>query len=126
MRRFSRSLLIFLAPITLFVLIFLGFILGISKIVISHSNQYKFKENIELLFLGDSHITYSVIDSLVPNSLNLSKRSEPYYYTLQKLKFVSKKIKIRKIILGYSDHNISAYYDEFINGNLSLVIPHKI
>ena len=119
-------MLIFLAPITLLVLIFVGFILGISKIVISHSNQYNFKENIELLFLGDSHITYSVIDSLVPNSLNLSKRSESYYYTLQKLKFVSKKIKIQKIILGYSDHNISAYYDEFINGNFSLVIPHKL
>jgi hypothetical protein len=66
------------------------------------------------------------MDSLVPNSLNLSKRSEPYYYTLQKLKFVSKKTKIQKIILGYSDHNITGYYDEFVNGNLSLVIPHKL
>ena len=97
-----------------------------SKIVLKYSNQYRFGKNIEILFLGDSHITNAVIDSVAPNFLNLSKRSEPYYFTFQKLKFVSKKTKIKKVILGFSNHNITAYYDEFINGNLSLVMPHKL
>jgi hypothetical protein len=115
-----------LVPTALSLFIFLTALTLLSKIVISNSSQYVFDKDIELLFLGDSHITNSVIDSLVPNSLNLSKRSESYYYTLQKLKFVSKKSKIKKVILGYSDHNITAYYDEFINGHLSLVMPHKL
>ena len=28
--------------------------------------------------------------------------------------------------MGYSYHNISSYYDEFISGHLSAVIPHKL
>ena len=88
--------------------------------------QYPSEENIELLFLGDSHITNAVIESIMQNAVKLSQRSEPYYYTYQRLKFVSNNSKIEKIILGYSYHNISSYYDNFMSGHLSIVIPHKL
>ena len=126
MEKFIKSIFLFLIPI-LICLFFLFLILIVStQILISSSKQYKFEENIELLFLGDSHITNAVIDSLIPNAVNLAKRSEPYYYTYHKLKFVTSKSRIKKILLGYSYHNFSSYYDEFINGNLSAIMPHKL
>lgn len=126
MKIFIKALHTFFIPIVLFLVFFLTAMVLISKIVTSHSNQYDFDKNIEILFMGDSHITNTVIDSLIPEALNLSKRSEPYYYTFQKLKFLTKSSKINKLVLGYSYHNISGYYDEFINGHLSTVMPHKL
>ena len=126
MKTFIRALYIFFIPIVLSLIFFLTALVLISKIVSSHSNQYDFDKNIETVFMGDSHITNTVIDSLIPKALNLSKRSEPYYYTFQKLKFLTKNSKINKLILGCSYHNISNYYDEFINGHLSTVMPHKL
>ena len=126
MKKFIKSVFSFLIPISTCLICFFLIIIVSTQILTSTSKQYKFEENIELLFLGDSHITYSVIESLIPNAVNLSQRSEPYYYTYQRLKFVSNNSKIEKIILGYSYHNISSYYDEFISGHLSAVIPHKL
>lgn len=126
MKQFFKTIITFLIPIFLIVLFSVLLLRGLSIVVINNSKQYNFKEDIGILFLGDSHITNSVADSLIPNSLNLSKMSEPYYFTLQKLKFISKKHKIGKVVLGYSYHNIAPYYDEFINGNLSSVMPHKL
>ena len=57
--------------------------------------------------MGDSHVTNAVIDTLIPNSLNVSKISESYYYTFQKLKFITSKSKINYVVLGFSYHNLS-------------------
>ena len=126
MKTFIKSLYTFFTPLVLSLVLFLTALALISKVVTNRSSQYDFDKNIEIVFMGDSHITNAVIDSLIPKALNLSKRSEPYYYTFQRLKFLNKNSKIRKVILGYSYHNISSYYDEFINGNLSTVMPHKL
>ena len=126
MKKFIKSILSFLIPISTCLFLFFLIITLSTQILTSSSKQYKFQENIELLFLGDSHITNAVIDSLIPNAVNLAKRSEPYYYTYQRLKFISNNSKIEKVILGYSYHNISSYYDEFISGYLSAVMPHKL
>ena len=126
MEKFIKSIFSFLLPILICLFFFFLILIISTQILTSSSKQYKFEENIELLFLGDSHITNAVIDSLIPNAVNLAKRSEPYYYTYQRLKFISNNSKIEKVILGYSYHNISSYYDEFISGHLSAVMPHKL
>jgi len=126
MNKFIKSIISFLTPTLSCLFLFFIIIIIISQVLVRESKQYQFEENIEFLFLGDSHIANAVIDSLIPNSFNLSKRSEPYYYTYHKLKFVTSKSRIKKILLGYSYHNVSSYYDEFINGNLSAVMPHKL
>ena len=126
MNKFIKSIISFLTPILSCLFIFFIIITVISQVLVRESKQYQFDKNIEFLFLGDSHIAHAVIDSLIPNSLNLSKISEPYYYTYHKLKFITRKSRIKKILLGYSYHNFSSYYDEFINGNLSTVMPHKL
>ena len=126
MEKFIKAIFSFLIPISVTLFFLIIIIIVSTQILTSTSKQYEFEENIELLFLGDSHITNAIIDSLIPNATNLAKRSEPYYYTYQRLKFVSNSTKIKKVVLGYSYHNISSYYDEFISGNLSAVMPHKL
>ena len=125
MKKLLKSLIIFSAPIIILVLLFFMVIIGISELVVKNSNQYKYSGNIDILFLGDSHITNAVIDSLIPNSLNASKTSETYYYTFQKLKFISSKSNIKSVVLGYSYHNISAYQDFYTNGSLSYLANHS-
>ena len=126
MEKFIKSIFSFLIPFLICLFFFFLILIVSTQILTSSSKQYKFEENIELLFLGDSHITNAVIDTLIPNAVNLAKRSEPYYYTYQRLKFISNNSKIKKVILGYSYHNISSYYDEFISGHLSAIMPHKL
>ena len=126
MKNFFKSIFIFFSPI-LFLFLGASFaLIMVSKYVIKNSNQYDIPQNKELIFLGDSHITFSVIDSLIPNSSNLSNLGEPYYYSFQKLKYVVKNQNIKYVVLGLSYHNISSYYEELINGNISTVFPPKI
>lgn len=126
MKIFNKKVLLFISPIVLCFFLFLVTLILVSQVLTSHSNQYVFDKDKEIVFMGDSHITNSIIDSLIPKAVNLSKISESYYYTFQKLKFINKKKKIKKIILGYSYHSISAYYDKFINGIFSTILPHKL
>lgn len=126
MNFFLKSVLFFLAPI-IFVITFIVIGLSVLSInVINNTENYKLKKNVEYIFLGDSHITHSIIDSMIPNSINLACNSEPYYYTFQKLKYITRKIKPKKVYLGFSYHNISLYYDNLINGNLAGAMPKKI
>ena len=126
MRGFYKTILIFFSPILVGVFLILVTLIMLSKYVIKNSNQYQFPQNNELIFLGDSHISFAVIDSLIPNSSNLSNLGEPYYYTLQKLKYIVENQNIKHVVLGVSYHNISFYYDELIDGNTSTVFPLKI
>ena len=126
MRGFYKTIFIFFSPILVGVFLFFVTLIILSKYVIKNSNQYQFPQNNELIFLGDSHISFAVIDSLIPNSSNLSNLGEPYYYTLQKLKYIVKNQNIKHVVLGVSYHNISFYYDELIDGNTSTVFPLKI
>lgn len=126
MKNFFKSIFIFFSPILSLCLAVSIALIMVSKYVIKNSNQYFIPQNIEIIFLGDSHITFSVIDSLIPNSSNLSNLGEPYYYSFQKLKYVVKNQNIKHVVLGVSYHNISSYYEELINGNISTVFPPKI
>ena len=126
MKNFFKSIFIFFSPLLFLCLGVSIALIIVSKYVIKNSNQYDIIQNKELIFLGDSHITFSIIDSLIPNSSNLSNLGEPYYYTFQKLKYVVKNQNIKHVVLGVSYHNISYYYEELINGNSSTVFPIKI
>lgn len=126
MKAFFKSSLIFLTPILVVVFLFFISLTYLSKHVVNNSKQYYFPSNKELIFLGDSHITFGVIDSLIPSACNLSNLGEPYYYSFQKLKYILKKQNVKHIVLGFSYHNISSYYDELIDGNTSTVFPLKI
>ena len=125
MKKFIKNLLLFFLPIFSSILLAVLFLFSFSKYVIKNSNQYDFNNNYEIAFLGDSHITNSVIDSVIMNSVNFSSLSESYYFTYQKLKFINCKSTLNKVILGFSYHNISPYLEKYINGQLSASVAAK-
>ena len=126
MNKFLKSVFIFFLPIIFGLFILFLFLNILSFSVIKSEDNYKFNEKSSIIFLGDSHITHSIIDSRIPNSINLATDAEPYYYTYQKLKFLSKMIKLDKVILGFSYHNTSSYYDNLITGSSSANLSQKI
>lgn len=126
MKGFFKSIFIFLSPVFFGLFVFFSLIRMLSSYVVKHSNQYVFDDSLELLFLGDSHITFSIIDSNINKASNQSKMAEPYFYTFQKLKYIVRKNSIKEVYLGFSYHNLSCYYNNLIDGNLSSVFPQKI
>ena len=126
MKVFFKSIFVFVSPVVFGIIILFISSALLSKSIIKNSNQYEIDKNIDLIFLGDSHMTFAIIDSLIPKSSNQATIAEPYYYTFQKLKFIVQNNNIKKVVLAVGYHNISDYYDHLINGNLSTVFPKKI
>ena len=117
---FFKKIALFVLTFTLILLI----MLHCSSIFLTeYSEQYNVdKKN---LIIGDSHMVTSVIDSLLPNYCSYATYSESYYSSYFKIKFFSSKTPINNIILGYSYSNIPSYYDECINGKLSIFYNNK-
>lgn len=77
-------------------------------------------------FLGDSHIQKAIVDSLLPNSANISQSGESFYFTYFKLKkLFSLGININQLFLGFSYHSLSNYYEDFIEGENSKFVAPK-
>ena len=122
MKFLIHKIICFISPIIFIILIYFGLISLISYSLTKNSKPYKIEKNIETLILGDSHITHAIDDKQILNSKNLGKPAESYYYTYQKLVFFNDQINCKKVILGYSYHNLSSIYDQFINGWFSAQI----
>ncbi|MBK8550715.1 MAG: hypothetical protein IPL53_06500 [Ignavibacteria bacterium] len=83
-------------------------------------NTIKLGDNINTLILGDSQTQTAVNDSIFTNSINYSHNSEHYLITYNVLKLVvSNNPQIRNVVLGFSFHNTSTFYDRclFNEGN---------
>ncbi len=71
------------------------------------------KEDTTTLLLGDSHIQFSLNDSIIPNSINVAVGGESYFYSYQKLKFFTQNYpNINTVVLGFAEHNVDKIYDE--------------
>lgn len=103
--------------VIIFLLLFLGISIMYKKYVINTVYQdelFSFPENNTFIF-GDSHSLCAFSDSIISNSLNLSKNSENYFHTYYKIKKIIKENpQIKKIILNYSHSNISTTYEKTI------------
>ncbi len=92
----------------------------------SKAVNYEFNTAIKTLYIGDSHIQLAVNDSLLKKSKNVSTSSEPYIFSYYKLKnLLEANPSIQNVYLGVSYHNLSSYYDGFINGKRSSAISPK-
>lgn len=81
------------------------------------SDTYQYKTNKSILFVGDSHIGQGLDDKLFENAVNISTNSEAYIYTYYKLvNIIENNPSIESIYLGFSYHNIAAYYDIYTSG----------
>ncbi len=117
MKGFLRKVILFSAiPAASFIS---GFIL------LGYINNRIFKNfrtgnDIQTVFIGDSHIQLGINDKLIPHSINLSQLSEPYKFTYLKLQTIIKNNPaVKKIYLGFSYNSLSANYDDVIDGKLS-------
>lgn len=113
---FFKKVLLFCTLPILFLLI--GYI-----ICNSISKRYKIDSSLSELFIGDSHIESGINDQLLSGCKNMGHISESYYFTYFKLKqIVSSNSNINRVYLGFSYHNLSNYYDDFITGPNSIFI----
>ncbi|MCC7332563.1 MAG: hypothetical protein IT232_08145 [Flavobacteriales bacterium] len=102
---------------------------GLLILLISNQlvkTNHTFNTNVRTIFIGDSHIQASIIDSIVPYSKNVGISSESYYFTFYKLKSLLKdNPSIKNVYLGLSFHNLSFYYNSVIMGEYSPSITPK-
>jgi hypothetical protein len=116
MKTFLKNFLLFLLPIT--IVLILSFIIIVYAN--NHSNTYKIESNISSIYIGDSHIQYAINDSLISGSLNLAQSAESFYFSYYKIKnILNHNPSIETVYLGLSYHNLSIYYDRFIDGEYS-------
>jgi hypothetical protein len=97
-----------------FLLIVLIMILSSVFVVIYHhqTNRIEVDKNIHILICGDSHTECALNDSILKNSINISKSAEAYIYSYNVIKVLTKNNShINTIILGFSFHNLTGLYD---------------
>ena len=108
-------------------LFFLSFpfvtLLFFFMIVSYNTKNYRVNEDVKKLFLGDSHLEYGIIDTMLLNSKNLSKGAESFYYSYHKLKLVLTSSNVKSVYLGFSYHNLSSAYDQWTYGNGNFDFP---
>lgn len=85
-----------------------------------NARSFQVDDTVKEIFVGDSHIRYGFDDNLNINSLNMGSSSESTYFSYFKLKHILKSNpSITTVYLGFSYHNISAYYDQYTFGKYS-------
>lgn len=123
MKLFLKKIFWFITPLVSTCLI----LLAIANPYISDkSSKFKIADSKEILIIGDSHIQKSLSDEIISNSKNVSIPSESFYFTYYKLKAIlDANHSIKTVILGTGNHNISAYYEDFIIGRYSMSTSPK-
>jgi len=111
MRKFLKNTLIFILGLFLILMI---------PMIKSSKPIYKLEKHKNTIFIGDSHIQCAVQDALIPDSKSFAIRSESTFFSYFKIrKLINDNPNLEKIYLGFSYHNISSYYDDFIFGKYS-------
>ena len=113
-----QSVLFFLIPATIFVV----------PIIVNAMmyEPYIIDAQVDTLVLGDSHAEVAIDDSMHPRFQNMAASSEGYIYTYAKLKELLKhNPQIKHIVLGFSYHNLSDYYDKYITGENAEQVVEK-
>lgn len=82
--------------------------------------QYRLDADVEIVVLGDSHIQSALDIAHLEHCINLSINAESTYFSYYRLKkLLALNPNIRRVYLGFGCHNISSYYEDFIQGPYS-------
>jgi hypothetical protein len=98
----------FLIKLTLFIVLIGSFAVGLSILsdfaVKQRKNQLlKIRNDINIVFAGDSHVECAVNDSLIQNSINIAQSGEAYMYSYVKIKsLLEYNNQISTIFIGFS------------------------
>lgn len=122
MKLFIKQLTIFIAVIVV------AFISFLSIKYTFFIKPYMVSKNVDAIIAGDSNVQNAINDSLLKGFKNISLSSEGYIYSYSKIKEILKyNPHIKNVFLGFSYHNLSSYYDDYITGKFAQsVIPRYI
>ena len=82
--------------------------------------QYRLDADVDTVVLGDSHIQSALDIAHMEHCINLSINAESTYFSYYRLKeLLALNPGIRRVYLGFGCHNISSYYEYFIQGPYS-------
>lgn len=100
----------FLTRIILFFLLVigvLGTVVGYLSYRLNSESIYIGNAGVEYLIVGDSHTQYSVNDSILSNTLNISNNADSYLYSYVKIKkMLGQNPQLKGVLLGYSEPNM--------------------
>lgn len=117
MNLFIRKILFFFLTSLAFFSLLLSLLNYINNRALKN---YRIPADIDLLFIGDSHVQLSINDKQLSNSINLGKPGESTYYSFYKLGPILKNNpSIKRVYLGYSYHSISSYTNDNVYGTRS-------
>lgn len=114
----------FLNKLAIFLLI--AFVILMTVVMLLN---YKVRQEVEayygnstvnILFIGDSRTQMTIDDTILSNTMNLSRELEALNYTYLKLSVLLKdNAPIQKVYLGMSYSTLSDFNDQFLDGNFS-------
>ncbi len=114
MNRYLSKLIWFSIQISILYLTLLLLIIILNK---KRDVSCELNVDTHALIVGDSHVMWGINDKYIDGAQNISQNAEGYFYTYAKLKhMLNKKNNVKEVILGYSFHNISGYFDDYIFG----------
>jgi len=109
---FLKKLIATLILFSLGILILVLFV----RIITILQPKIRLNEETKFVVIGHSHPEVAFNDALIDNFVNLSRSSESYFYTYQKIKKISKVSKIDTVFIEYTNNLIDKDMDEWIWG----------
>ena len=94
-------------------------IVGLLSVLISKKTfDYKFKEEKNILIVGNSHTECSVNDSIISNSVNLSQSASSYFYSYMKIRdFTKHNPQIDTLIISFSDNDLFSEKEKWFSSS---------
>lgn len=97
-----------------------GFIVLLAAVIILNHRAIvncRVEPHVNSVVIGDSHPAWAIDDSKIPGLRNISQNAEGYKYTYAKMRhLLDKNPDIERVYLGFSYHNLSSYFDEYVTG----------
>lgn len=103
---------LFLINCSLFIVLIVSFSLGLfilSDLLLKQriKQVLQIRDDIKIVFAGDSKVEAAVDDSLIANSINIAQSGEAYLYSYVKLRsLLEYNNHINTVFIGYSLHNL--------------------
>jgi len=112
MNKLLKKLLLFMAPITLVLLLLF---IVIDRKVKKDANSFKLHRNKKNIVIGDSFIKYAIDDTFLRNTQNMGLDSEGYIYSYFKIKLLNQNdLRTDTVFLGVNYHSFSEYMNDHI------------
>ena len=113
MKGFISKIIIFLA-LALFAIVI---IVIVPDYIVKSKARFKIDSDITTLVLGHSHSAYSINDSILDKSINLSGSGESYFYNYQKLKeVIGSNEQIQIVFIEFANNNVDSIMDDWTWG----------